>query len=545
VPGRGPPLQLFCKSTIRRPFRVRAAGSRGRSVRLLTFIVRRVIAAVFLTLGSSVIAWVLVTNMGDPLENARANPDPIRRAQAIAQVTDALHLNLNPVVRYFDWLKGVLGCVVGQCNFGNSISLAPVNTDLSTALLTSLRLIGASTVLAVVLGIAIGIISALRQYSGLDYSVTFLAFLFFSLPVFFIGVILKDLLALRFNTFLQGGGQFSWAWIIGIALVMGLIAYSLIPGDLSRRLLVGGVVGVIFFVIMYFVTVTQWLLDPSLGIVGVAVISVLLGLGMTTLTSGLSNRKSLLTSMTTVLVGVVLWYPLQFFFHDGFNFLKLVLCLVVAIGVGILIGYLYGGDDKGLSARNGALTAFFVGLVIFVDRLLKAWKSYSSNPVINGRPIRTTLPATPNLQGDFWIQTTDVLTHLILPTITLMLISLAGHSRFARASMLEVMSQDYIRTARSKGLTERTVIMRHAFRNAMVPMATVVAFDISGLIGGAVLTEQVFGWKSMGSLFQTGLLQRDPYPTMAFFVVSALIAVLANLLADIAYAALDPRIRLS
>ncbi len=111
--------------------------------------------------------------------------------------------------------------------------------------------------------------------------------------------------------------------------------------------------------------------------------------------------------------------------------------------------------------------------------------------------------------------------------------------------MLEVMGQDYIRTARSKGLTERTVVMRHAFRNAMVPMATVVAFDISGLVGGAVLTETVFGWKSMGALFQNGLTQKDPYPIMAFFVVSALIAVLANLLADLAYAALDPRIRLS
>ena len=101
--------------------------------------------------------------------------------------------------------------------------------------------------------------------------------------------------------------------------------------------------------------------------------------------------------------------------------------------------------------------------------------------------------------------TTDTLTHLILPTITLMLISLATHSRFARASMLEVMNQDYIRTARSKGLTERTVVMRHAFRNALIPMATVVAFDIAGLIGGAVLTERVFGWKSHGlAVLRTG-----------------------------------------
>ncbi|MTD12922.1 ABC transporter permease subunit [Nakamurella sp. YIM 132087] len=512
---------------------------------MLTFIVRRVIAAFFLTLGATVIAWFLVINSGDPLEAARGISDPTRRQTAINGITAALNLDVNPVARYFIWLKGVAGCFIGQCDFGTTTGLVPVTNALGSALLSSLRLVTAATVLAVVLGIAIGIISALRQYSGLDYTVTFLSFLFFSLPVFFIGVILKDLMALRFNTFLQDGAQYSWGWIIAIGAFMGLVAFSLIPGELRRRLAIGGAVGILFFVIMYVVTVTQWLLDPSLGIVGVAIISVLLGLGMTTLTSGLANKKSLYTSMTTVAVGIALWYPLQYFFYEGFDFLKLLLLLVVAIAVGMGIGYLYGGDDKGLSARNGGLTAFFTGLVIFIDRLLQAWKSYSENPAINGRPIRTTLPATPNLRGDFWIQTTDMLTHLILPTITLMLISLAGHSRFARSSMLEVMNQDYIRTARSKGLTERTVVMRHAFRNALIPMATVVAFDISGLIGGAVLTETVFGWKSMGSLFQTGLTQSDPNPVMAFFVVSALIAVLANLLADIAYAALDPRIRLS
>ncbi len=243
-----------------------------------------------------------------------------------------------------------------------------------------------------------------------------------------------------------------------------------------------------------------------------AILSVLLGLGVTVLTAGLSNRKAVYTSMTTVAVGVALYYPLQYFFYNNMSLLRLVGLLVVAIGVGIGVGYAFGGDDKGLSARTGALTAFTTSFVIFVDRLLQAWKTYSENPAVGGRPIKTQLPATPNIKGDFWIMTTDTFTHLILPTITLMLISLATHSRFARASMLEVMNQDYIRTARSKGLGERTVVMRHAFRNALIPMATVVAFDIAGLIGGAVLTERVFGWKSMGSLFSNGLTQRRSEP---------------------------------
>ncbi len=123
------------------------------------------------------------------------------------------------------------------------------------------------------------------------------------------------------------------------------------------------------------------------------------------------------------------------------------------------------------------------------------------------------------------------------------MISLASYSRYTRTSMLEVGQQDYIRTARSKGLSERTVIFRHAFRNALIPIATIAAFDFAGLIGGAVITESVFGWKGMGEMFRTGLTAVDPAPVMAFFLVTGTAAVLFNMLADIFYALLDPRIR--
>ncbi len=510
---------------------------------MLTFVVRRLVAAFFILLGATFIAFELVAHAGDPLEVARSLPNPELRAQTIAMITANLHLDVNPVFRYFIWLKGVGGCFVGNCNFGQTITQVPVNGILSNAILISLRLIIASTVIAIFLGIAIGIITALRQYSGLDYTVTVMVFLFFSLPVFWIGVILKDLLAIRFNSFLQAGAALSWAAIIAISVVMGVIAYALFGGEFRRRLLTGAVVAVIFFVGLYYVTVTHWMLNPSLGPVIIAVLGVLLALGITELTSGLSNRKSLYTALTTVAVGVILWRPLQSYFYTGMSFFKLFVLLLIAIAVGVAIGYLWGGDDRGLSARNGALTAVATGFFIFVDRIMRAWHAYMLTPGINGRPIKTNLPNTPNLVGDFWIQTTDTLTHLALPTITLMLISLATHSRFARASMLEVLNQDYIRTARSKGLTERTVIMRHAFRNALIPMATVIAFDIAALLGGAVFTETVFGWKALGAMFQNGLSQHDPNPVMAFFVISATVAVLANLLADLAYAALDPRIR--
>ena len=138
----------------------------------------------------------------------------------------------------------------------------------------------------------------------------------------------------------------------------------------------------------------------------------------------------------------------------------------------------------------------------------------------------------------------DTFSHLVLPTLALMLISLATYSRFSRASMLEVLNQDYIRTARAKGLTERTVVIRHGFRNAMIPLVTVVAIDIGALLGGAVVTETVFEWNAMGRMFTDGLRAVDPNPVMAFFVVVGILTVLANLLADIVYAVLDPRIRI-
>jgi peptide/nickel transport system permease protein len=510
---------------------------------LLTFILRRIVASFFILLGATFIAYVLVANAGNPLENALSLPNPTQKAQTVATVTQTLHLDVNPVFRYFVWLKGVGGCVVGKCDFGVNIAQVPVNGQLSLALASSLKLITASTVLAIILGISIGIITALRQYSGLDYTVTLITFLFFSLPVIWIGVILKDLLAIRFNTFLQDGARLSWAAIILAAVLIGIVAYALFGGERRRRLTTGAISAAVAFAALYFITVNQWLLDPGLGPVVIAILGVGAALGCTVLTSGLGNRKSLYTALTTVAVGVALWYPLQYFFYSGMSGLKLVGLLIVALIVGSVIGYLFGGDDRGLSVRNGALVAFTTAFIIFVDRMFRTWHTYIKTPGINGRPIKTLGPATPNLKGDFWIQSTDTLTHLVLPTVTLMLISLATHSRFARASMLEVMNMDYIRTARSKGLTERTVVMRHALRNALIPMATVVAFDIAALIGGAVLTETVFGWRAMGALFQQGLVNHDPNPVMAFFLVSAAIAVLVNLLADLAYAALDPRIR--
>jgi len=109
--------------------------------------------------------------------------------------------------------------------------------------------------------------------------------------------------------------------------------------------------------------------------------------------------------------------------------------------------------------------------------------------------------------------------------------------------MLEIMNQDYIRTARAKGASERSVVMKHAFRNALIPLATLIAFDIGGLIGGAVITENVFAFTGMGQLFITSLRIVDLNPLMGFFLVTGILAMVFNLIADLLYSVLDPRVR--
>jgi ABC-type dipeptide/oligopeptide/nickel transport system permease component len=133
--------------------------------------------------------------------------------------------------------------------------------------------------------------------------------------------------------------------------------------------------------------------------------------------------------------------------------------------------------------------------------------------------------------------------HLALPVLVLMVASIASYSRYMRASMLEVVNSDYVRTARAKGLPERSVTMRHAFRNALIPLVTIVALNFGALLGGAVVTETVFGLDGMGLYFINALNNGDPYPVMAWLMVTATLVIIFNLVADIAYGYLDPRVR--
>jgi peptide/nickel transport system permease protein len=138
----------------------------------------------------------------------------------------------------------------------------------------------------------------------------------------------------------------------------------------------------------------------------------------------------------------------------------------------------------------------------------------------------------------------DALTHLILPAVALGTIPMALIARMTRSAMLEVLGQDYIRTARAKGLTQRMVVMKHAFSNAQLPLVTVIGLSLGSLLGGAVLTETVFNLSGVGRILYEAITARDYGIVQAFTVVIAIFFVILNLIVDISYAYLDPRIRL-
>jgi peptide/nickel transport system permease protein len=142
-----------------------------------------------------------------------------------------------------------------------------------------------------------------------------------------------------------------------------------------------------------------------------------------------------------------------------------------------------------------------------------------------------------------WKQPVDLAWHLVLPAVVLAVQFIAAYSRFIRGAMLEVMNQDFIRTARAKGLGERAVVIRHAFRNALLPLITLMGLDIPQLFVGALITEQVFAWPGMGRLFWTSAQQLDYQVLMGILILLALFVVIGNLIADLAYGWADPRIQ--
>ncbi|GAB3420945.1 ABC transporter permease [Flindersiella endophytica] len=502
---------------------------------MAVFIVRRLIVSVFVLLAATFIMYVLTALSGDPLADLREDNSP-NRDQKIADRVERMQLDLPIPVRYLSWLAHVVRGDLGVTREGQ-----PVSTLLGQAVSATLQLVIAATVLAIVIGVVIGIITALRQYSGFDYSVTFSAFIFFSLPVFWVSTMLKQYAAIQFNNWLRDPA-IPTTVIVVISVLAGLVWGSIASGDIRRRLTTAAIGMMSTALVLAFLSQTRWFANPGLGFGFILAVSIAIALGFTVLFGSLRPGGPMYATIAAAVLGTLSYLVLNPVLTDP-SLLTFAGLTAVTVAVCAVLGFALGGLQRRQAIPAAILTGLFTGGLIFLDHLLRAFQEYTG--LVLGRPVSTIGSRTPNFEGTFWQTTWDSAGHLVLPTLALILISLATFSRFTRASMLEVMNQDFVRTARAKGLPERTVITRHVFRNGLIPITTLVALDFGGVIGGAVITERVFGWRGMGALFAEGLRNVDPGPVMGFFLVAGASVVIFNMIADITYAYLDPRIRLS
>jgi peptide/nickel transport system permease protein len=323
---------------------------------VLVFVVRRIIYSIPVLIATSFLIFTFVSITGDPLGRLRANPNIT--AQQIHSIEHSKNLDKPVIIRYGYWIHDAVTKQFGTTLFGNR----PIWPDLKRAAGHTLEYLLTALILSVIVGVAIGVYSALRQYSLFDYAATATSFVGFALPGFWLALMLQ-----------------------------------------------------------------------------------------------------------VVVVQIFLKWHVRIFYTSGLS-----------------------------SSTNAGH-----GLHFLIDRIQ----------------------------------------HLALPIIVVSVLSIAGYSRYMRASMLDVLNSDYVRTARAKGLVERRVIMKHAFRNALIPLITVVALEFGGLFAGVITIETIFTLDGMGFYFINALQASDPYPVMAWLLVVATTVVIFNLIADILYGLADPRIR--
>ena len=322
---------------------------------MLQYVIRRLLFSIAVLVAASFLVFLFVASSGDPLAGLRLTPNVSE--DTVRNIEERKHLDENVFVRYGYWLDDAVTNGFGTTLLTNE----PILPELWRVMKNTLQLVIAAELIAILLGVSIGVYSALRQYSAFDYTATTFSFLGIAMPAFWIALMLQVL----------------------VVQTQGWTGHKLFP---------------------------------------------------------IANLNDV---------------------------------------------------DPG------------TGLAFVVDRAH----------------------------------------HLFLPVLVLMVVNLAQYSRFMRASMLEVVNADYVRTARAKGLDERSVTMKHAFRNALIPLVTIMSLNFGTLLAGAVVTETVFSLDGMGLYFVTSLLSNDPYPVMAWLMIVATMVIVFNLLADIAYGLLDPRVR--
>ncbi|MPV36756.1 ABC transporter permease [Georgenia subflava] len=321
---------------------------------MIGYVLRRVLNSVPVIIAASIVVFFGISSIGDPLAQVRRSPNVSE--STIQSIVEAKHLDEPLPLQYLYWVQDAVTNAFGTTTFGQEIW-----PDLSRAAVNTLQLVIAAELIALVIAVPIGVISARRQYSFFDYGLTGISFLGYSIPVFWFALMLQVIFT---NLYLETG--------------------------------------------------------------------------------------------------------VRVFYTSGLN-----------------------SVDPG------------TGLAFLVDRLQ----------------------------------------HLALPIVAVAYVNVAAYSRYMRSEMLEVMNAQYLQTARAKGVAEKLVIRRHALRNALIPIATVVGLNIGLTFGGSIVAETVFSLDGMGLFFIEALNSRDVYSVMAFFMVTAVLVLIGNLLADLSYGYLDPRSR--
>lgn len=212
---------------------------------------------------------------------------------------------------------------------------------------------------------------------------------------------------------------------------------------------------------------------------------------------------------------------------------------LLALIVGVLLGVYSARNPNGLSSHFVTLFAlfgysapvFWTGILLLIAFSLKI-------PLF---PVAGMVDVT--VEGGFFVKALDIAKHMVLPVITLASIFLALYSRLCRASMMEVLGSDYIRTAKAKGLSEREIVMKHALKNSLSPVVTLAGLQFSAVVSGAVLVETVFSWPGLGTLALQSILARDTPTILGILFFSALVVVVGNLLTDLVLRMIDPRVR--
>lgn len=220
------------------------------------------------------------------------------------------------------------------------------------------------------------------------------------------------------------------------------------------------------------------------------------------------------------------------------NFLTMIIIYALAIPIGIISAvkqYSWFDHAVTLYAFLGqSMPQFWLALLLLYYVGLRFPFIQTSGMATYGMSVA---------QDGLWAVFVDRIRHLILPLTVVSFGSLAGITRYMRASMLEVINQDYVRTARAKGLSQRKVILKHAFRNALLPIVTLIGFELPILFGGSIVIETIFSWPGVGLLAWQAVMQRDYQVVMAFNMLGASLMVVGNFLADMLYLVVDPRIK--